>query len=359
MEFILEEFLVLFIKPRLQRTAPLRFRDGKPITLRILPAEVRFHIFEYCLPWNGKSPNLLKALRSDPELHAEAMKFMELRRAFILRKENDWSLQSMPRKLTLNILKLEVHWPTVNVAGSRKLATDQSRKLLEVIKSLENVQTVVIRFESQLTPPFHYAVRTFLAKFEHLQNCRIEVVFPINPIDVDMGALVSRHKLHEEKIVNQVKGMENKTSQLMTRTVGCFFMTRYPWTSRTIEVIKMAWVWKFTSSPGSSGISDLSQDQITWSEVRDDMTRQRKKRAGVQMLLLGDLFTILNRSEDEIYELKCRLSYPSDGDCLAFGGHLSYQSFSPRTYRLFSPLPDTVEHEIKDGWTIVEFELVM
>jgi len=108
-----------------RRPSPMAFRFKQPTAkntmegiiergetiLKLLPSEIRINIFKFAMPdeWVGMSPNLVKALRSEPNLYAEAVKtFFNKDRTFILHLERTWGFQDMPDAVLATIGKIKI-----------------------------------------------------------------------------------------------------------------------------------------------------------------------------------------------------------------------------------------------------------
>lgn len=80
-----------------------------PNNLNVLPPELREQIFIPCLEWNGKTPALLVAARSNWLLHGEVMDiFRRLQNTFFFHRANNWSTGDMSFRTTNSIRKLKL-----------------------------------------------------------------------------------------------------------------------------------------------------------------------------------------------------------------------------------------------------------
>jgi hypothetical protein len=79
-------------------------------TLNVLPYEMRIQIFKLVLAeeWNGAVPTLIKALRCEMEMYAEAIEVFNLKKRFRLHQSNDWSFSDMPHKMLLTIGRINI-----------------------------------------------------------------------------------------------------------------------------------------------------------------------------------------------------------------------------------------------------------
>lgn len=93
-------------RKRTKRTKP----SSSPSLLHQGPAEIREMIFNLCdMSWNGRSPAIIRALRQDPQLHAEAMRvFVKKENMFALNRRNGWSFHEMSVETILTIKKLKI-----------------------------------------------------------------------------------------------------------------------------------------------------------------------------------------------------------------------------------------------------------
>lgn len=74
-----------------------------------LPPELRDQIFRpLCVGWDGKVPNLIKALRPNTKLYYEALDIFYRSNTFTLHRENDWSFGDMSKKAVLTFTKITV-----------------------------------------------------------------------------------------------------------------------------------------------------------------------------------------------------------------------------------------------------------
>jgi hypothetical protein len=79
---------------------------------RAFPPEIRQMIFRETLPWNGKTPALLKALRGDKVLYQEALHLFFQLNSYNLSCENGWSFgygTAMKTKTIKTVRSLNVH----------------------------------------------------------------------------------------------------------------------------------------------------------------------------------------------------------------------------------------------------------
>jgi hypothetical protein len=79
-----------------------------PKGLRAFPAEVRNMVYRAAGSFEGKAPNLIKALRADRELYDEAMKVFLESNTYILCSENGWGFGDMSEEALAGIKKLEI-----------------------------------------------------------------------------------------------------------------------------------------------------------------------------------------------------------------------------------------------------------
>jgi hypothetical protein len=59
--------------------------------------------------WNGKTPEIIIALRADSALYAEAIQaFGKMGYAYVLRRENDWSFGDMKNSAISMVKKVKI-----------------------------------------------------------------------------------------------------------------------------------------------------------------------------------------------------------------------------------------------------------
>lgn len=58
--------------------------------------------------WNGKMPDIIRALRQDGELYYQAIGVFSCNVEFVLDEDNDWSFGNMGEGAILSIRKLKV-----------------------------------------------------------------------------------------------------------------------------------------------------------------------------------------------------------------------------------------------------------
>jgi hypothetical protein len=78
--------------------------------LRAFPPEILEFIFTPLLLWTGKTPALLIALRSDPQLYQEALASFTRLNAFKLHKGNSWKTGDMTLPVLQSIRMLTVEF---------------------------------------------------------------------------------------------------------------------------------------------------------------------------------------------------------------------------------------------------------
>jgi hypothetical protein len=78
-------------------------------TLHRLPVELWEEIFKpLCADWNGKTPNLIKALRPDKKLYNEALRVFYKYNMFIFHRRNGWSFGDMTKEAVLSLEKVKI-----------------------------------------------------------------------------------------------------------------------------------------------------------------------------------------------------------------------------------------------------------
>ena len=61
-----------------------------------------------CMGWNGKTPNLIKALRPDRKLYTEALRVFYNHNVFIFHRRNGWSFSDMTKEAVLSFEKVKI-----------------------------------------------------------------------------------------------------------------------------------------------------------------------------------------------------------------------------------------------------------
>jgi hypothetical protein len=80
-----------------------------PCLLHTLPPELREAIFKPLLvDWDGKTPNLVKALRPDKQLYNEALAIFYKFNVFIFHKGNGWSFGDMTKEAVLSLGRVRI-----------------------------------------------------------------------------------------------------------------------------------------------------------------------------------------------------------------------------------------------------------
>jgi hypothetical protein len=94
----------------LQAWHNIQSRAPTTSALRKLPREIRQEISTYVLDWDGKAPSLLKALRIDEMLHADAMAVLSRQCRFQVTERNKMAC----------ILEMPVHiWERIEILSVR------------------------------------------------------------------------------------------------------------------------------------------------------------------------------------------------------------------------------------------------
>ncbi|KAE8448354.1 hypothetical protein EG329_009598 [Mollisiaceae sp. DMI_Dod_QoI] len=76
----------------------------------MLPPEIRLQVWEYlCLDWNGKIPNVIKALRPDETLYKEALALFYRKNIYTFHSKNNWSFGDMTPGAVKTITKAVIH----------------------------------------------------------------------------------------------------------------------------------------------------------------------------------------------------------------------------------------------------------
>jgi hypothetical protein len=76
--------------------------------LRDYPPEIRNGIYKAACAFDGKMPDLIKALRQDPELYKDAMHVFLKSNTYILHDKNGWTFGDMGAKTVASIQRLHL-----------------------------------------------------------------------------------------------------------------------------------------------------------------------------------------------------------------------------------------------------------
>lgn len=171
--------------------------------LHILPPELREAIFEPLLvDWNGKTPNLIKALRLDRKLYTEALGLFYKHNIFTFHEGNGWSFGDMAKEAVLSLDRVRICigspirtkimskglWE-VGGSKSRLSNSDATDKTQTSLSDAEKIRVVIIEYQGEgdlgtcaAFPPFisfgnmSYSSNYFLVPFQNLK--RVELVLP-------------------------------------------------------------------------------------------------------------------------------------------------------------------------------------
>ena len=78
-------------------------------TLYKLPPELWGGIFTpLYLDWNGKTPNLIKALRPEKKIYVEALEIFYKHNVFKLHSGNGWSFGDMTKGAVLSVARVRI-----------------------------------------------------------------------------------------------------------------------------------------------------------------------------------------------------------------------------------------------------------
>jgi hypothetical protein len=80
----------------------------KACLFRKFPPEIREIIFKEAIEWDGKMPNLIVALRGDPELYFEAHEVLCKSNVFIMSNRNEAGRKLMPSNVYKSIHRLRI-----------------------------------------------------------------------------------------------------------------------------------------------------------------------------------------------------------------------------------------------------------
>jgi hypothetical protein len=74
-----------------------------------LPPEIRDQVFRpFCSKWNGRIPNLIKALRPDEKLYHEILDIFYKNNIFVLHRGNGWTFGDMMKKAVLTFTNMKI-----------------------------------------------------------------------------------------------------------------------------------------------------------------------------------------------------------------------------------------------------------
>jgi hypothetical protein len=76
-----------------------------PCTLIKLAPEIRNMIFELKVSWNGKTPEIIKALRPAPILYHEALDMLCRNFTFRLSYDNNWMVEKWSPYMSINAIR--------------------------------------------------------------------------------------------------------------------------------------------------------------------------------------------------------------------------------------------------------------
>jgi hypothetical protein len=171
--------------------------------LHILPPELREAIFKPLLvDRNGKTPNLIKALRPDRKLYKEALGVFYRHNIFTFHEGNGWSFGDMAKEAVLSLDRVRICTGSPltskimsnglwEVGGSklRVSNSDATDKTHTSLSDAENIRVVIIEYPSNgelgthaAFPPFisfgnvSYSSNYFLLLFQNLK--RVELILP-------------------------------------------------------------------------------------------------------------------------------------------------------------------------------------
>jgi hypothetical protein len=73
------------------------------------PPEIREMIFALCLQWDGKTPELLAALRQNKELYPEALAlFHKQKPTYVFSAKNNWTFGEMSDKAIASVKRVKI-----------------------------------------------------------------------------------------------------------------------------------------------------------------------------------------------------------------------------------------------------------
>jgi hypothetical protein len=75
-----------------------------------LPIELYEGIFTpLCVDWEGKTPNIIKALRPEKRLYNEALKIFFRHNTYVFHRENNWSFGDMTKDAVATIERVRIY----------------------------------------------------------------------------------------------------------------------------------------------------------------------------------------------------------------------------------------------------------
>ena len=83
--------------------------------LRAFPPEIRNRIYDAACDFEGKMPDLIKALRQDQNLYKEVMHVFLASNAYTLHKKNSWTFGDMSKGALDCIQRLDITIWLVNI----------------------------------------------------------------------------------------------------------------------------------------------------------------------------------------------------------------------------------------------------
>ncbi|KAE8448356.1 hypothetical protein EG329_009600 [Mollisiaceae sp. DMI_Dod_QoI] len=171
--------------------------NSQTCTLMKLPVEIRDMIFKLSLPteWNGKTPEVIKALRQFVLLYEEVMKiFYKRQYVYVLHQKNNWSFSGMEPKViaTIKAVKLmvtegialvqRVSWDSPNFLDENTPTRFCLYNLVENCTVAKDVKSVVLDCRPRTINLFSWFLRYFphfISGFSNLKQ--VTVSHPLWP----------------------------------------------------------------------------------------------------------------------------------------------------------------------------------
>jgi hypothetical protein len=244
--------------------------------LHILPPELREAIFKPLLvDWNGKTPNLIKALRPDRKLYNEALGVFYRHNIYTFHEGNGWSFGDMPKEAVLSLDRVRICTGSPlrtkimskglwEVGGSKSRLSnfDATDKTHTSLSDAANIREVTIEYQNEgelgtcaAFPPFisfgnmSYSSNYFLVPFQNLK--RVELILP-KPYS-DGGTLWMSLYNYWEKVYSVGIGLANDRLGVLGKlsTVSALhFEEEGPTMEDLMEATKLREVWFWQAEEG-------------------------------------------------------------------------------------------------------------
>ncbi|PVH85774.1 hypothetical protein DL98DRAFT_650724 [Cadophora sp. DSE1049] len=192
--------------------------------LHQLPPDLRLVIFQpLCTNWDGKVPNIIKALRGDWKLYHEALEEFYRSNTFVFHSGNAWSFADMKSEAVESIRRARiVVEPGIMHQGLFRInhpdadaSTTAPAFVPCTLSSATNIQHLVIEFKftsSENIIPFTpfgrvtFSPNYFITPFLNQGLKRVEMAMPRRSVTTDVYMLL----LREKKLEFGIKGLNAK-----------------------------------------------------------------------------------------------------------------------------------------------------